>query len=259
MIKNAIFLITKKSSRLIVELTAAALLMLIHSNAIAGASDGNEVFDQYIKDQKTPSFFEESLLMDCEKTPLINHDYITPKPAKKSNNLLRKSGSSLRAKGKYIQIQGKIVDEDCVPIPNAVIKIWQQDNAGNFENFYDLKSEWDVINENYDPNFSYSGTVMSNNLGLFSFLTIFPNKKEENKAPHINILAKHPEFGEISTMMFFNKNPHNKSDVEFNKIAKKDQHLITAYGRKLDKNGNFEGRVYSFLITMQGINRYKRY
>ena len=115
-----------------------------------------------------------SLSLKCHTTPSLEHNHLTFKPIKKSNNLIRKPGSALRAKGQYIVLSGQVLDKDCLPISNAVIQIWQTDTAGNYLEAYDLINDWDTMNPDYDKNFAYSGSTQTNNLGEYNFVTILP-------------------------------------------------------------------------------------
>lgn len=221
------------------------LVVLVHTRA-AHSADLDAKFDPEIR-------------LDCEATPTVDPSHMLMGRAKKSNNLIRKAGSARRANGQYIRIFGQVVDEDCTPVPNAIIMIWQADSAGKYEQEYTLKSQWDVRDKSYDKYFAYSGVAQTNNTGEFSFVTILPGIKTEGQAPHINMSIYHEGFEEINTMMFFNKHPRNRIDEKLTKIPQEKRELLIAKGRKLDPTGGVEGRIYTFNITMNGINKYKGY
>jgi len=203
--------------------------------------------------------FNSQLSLDCMATPQITPSSINLDKIHLSNNLIRKQGAARRARGHYIQVIGKIVDEDCVPISNAAVQIWQTDSAGKYERQYKLASQWDQMDPDFDPNFNYSGTAQTNNLGHFAFLTILPISNEENTAPHINMTIKHPDFEPLTTIMYFNKHPRNEFDRKLKEISDDERELVTAKGTPLDPQNISEGRLYRHLITLEGINKYRRY
>lgn len=202
---------------------------------------------------------EEELLMDCKTTPSIYPDNIPKQKIGKSNNLMRKAGSARRANGQYIEIIGKVVDEDCVPIPDVEVQIWQADSAGKYLDDYAKKTEWDVVPESYDRNFAYSGAAQTNNLGEFSFITILPASNDPEIAPHINFFVRHPDFREVATMMFFDKHPKNDTDKNLIKLKGDAHDAVIATSQKLDPTGKTEGRQYMFIMTLEGISKYKRF
>lgn len=203
--------------------------------------------------------YDRQIIMDCEATPKIEPDYIPLKDIKRSNNLVRKPGSPARAKGTYITINGRVTDENCNPIQGAFIRIWQTDSDGNYEDVYTKKSEWDVVNKDYDKNFAYSGMAQTDNLGIFNFVTILPVSNDDDKAPHINFKVKHNDFEELYTMMFFNHHPKNEKDSNYNDLHYKERDLVTAKGHKLDPTDKLDGRVYEYNITLKGLSKYKTY
>lgn len=200
-------------------------------------------------------------LMPCQVTPTIEPSIVSKKPIHKNGNLLRKEGAVKRAMGQYMQLKGKVVDEQCTPIANAVIEIWQADNAGNYEDEYDLTSPWDVKDPNYDKNFAYSGTVQSNNVGEFSLLTILPgiNENRKEEAPHLNIRVVHPDFSELQTRIYFDKHPKNIEDASLAKLSDSQRKNVTAIGKAIDPTHKLEGRIFYHRLVMQGIDPHREY
>jgi protocatechuate 3,4-dioxygenase beta subunit len=228
------------------------------SDSDKGAKNSTDGSDKDKNNGKKQAKNDDGFPMDCVVTPSLYPDNIPIKKIKKGNNLMRKPGAARRANGQYVEIIGKVVDEDCVPISDAEVQIWQADASGKYEDDYTLKSEWDVLDKGYDKNFGYSGAAQTNNLGEFSFLTILPNMKND-LAPHINFYVRHPDFRQAATMMFFDKHPKNDSDKNLKTLKSDERQLLIANGRKLDPKDQFEGRVYGFMITLGGMNKYRRY
>ena len=207
-------------------------------------------------------------LMPCPVTPGLKPSFIPDSPILKSGNLLRKPGLARRALGQYVEVTGRVLDERCVPIENAVIEIWQADHTGKNENDYVVSGVWDVKDPDYDKYFAYSGTAQTNNVGEFSFLTIFPGTSQEQKtqAPHINVRVIHPKFEPVTTRLYFAKHPRNDADEELlslsaNKKTGQDdlRNRVIMDGKSLDPTYKYEGRRYQQTITLQGIDPYRGY
>lgn len=264
------------------KLIIATLLIFTPLTALCGGGDGSEVFGNidngYDGDKKNTDgdngdkkgsitdkssleskFDLDGSLLRCDGTPDIIPSHLNIKPIKMSNNLQRKEGSARHARGNYIRIRGKVVDEDCLPISNAIIKIWQADDAGKYLEQYDTKSEWQPKDPDYDPNFGYSGTAQTNNLGEFNFLTILPGYTDKDHAPHINVSISNEDFQDIGTRIYFNQHPRNINDPELKALAPDVRKLVIARGKILDQNNQYEGRVYDIVITLRGLNKYRRF
>lgn len=188
---------------------------------------------------------------DCPLTPAVWEIKSVPE-IPKTNNLRRKTGSSEFAKGDFIVISGRIIDENCVPISEATVEIWQNNALGI-----------DQLNQTDDPhidsNFLAAGTAITDNLGYYKFLTIFPGKGKENRVPHINFRVKHRDFLPLETEMFFENQLGNETDKPLNTdVSLSERNLLIA---KAEKNGiDLEkGIKYVFDITLEGINKYKKY
>lgn len=194
----------------------------------------------------------------CKVTPTIGPTHQNMKPIKKSNNLMRKAGSPSKASGNYIQITGIIIDENCLPIPGAVIEIWQADTNGNYEWEYDQLHHFDLPLEGRDKNFLFSGMAQADNRGQFYLMTIFPGSKDDY-APHINVIVKRHGYETLHTRMYFSQHPRNDSDPILSGASDSARRSMVAKGQALDPSGKTEGRLYYFPVTMRGIGAYKRF
>lgn len=82
--------------------------------------------------------------------------------------------------GQRILIIGTVFDGDGVPVPDAMLEIWQAD-ANGYHNH--------PADPNYakaDPNFSGLGRCDTVNNGRFEFQTVKPGRVE-GQAPHVNV------------------------------------------------------------------------
>ena len=199
------------------------------------------------------------LKLSCDTTPAIRLSHVPLTPIKKSNNLIRKPGSAVRAEGQYIIISGQVVDRDCLPVSDAVINIWQTDTNGKYIEAYRTTGDWDVRDNDYDKNFAYSGSTQTNNLGEYNFITILPTPAVDELAPHINIHVKHPDFADLKTRIYFNRHPLNKADRDLKELDEEQKKLVIAKGKAIDPMEASKGRIYNYDITLEGINKFRRY
>lgn len=226
--------------------------------------ENSSAVDSPAKEQKAgppyPFIYEntDKDQLSCRTTTFVEPEYNNLKPTKKGNNLMRKPGSSVRASGNYIQINGIIVDENCLPIQDAVVEIWQTDTLGRYEWEYDTTSYWELPVSGKDNNFLFSGSAQTDNMGQFNILTIFPGSKEKN-APYINITIKRIGYDELHTRMYFADHPLNDTDPTLLLMNSTEKKSVIATGRNIDPKGKYEGRVFYFPITMAGISAYKRF
>lgn len=175
-----------------------------------------------------------------------------PNTFHKSNNLTRIAGSFKKAKGEPLFIKGKVTDAFGVPISNAKIKIWQANSAGKYQDL--LKKHDSYI----DPSFIMSGEANTDNLGNYEFITIFPGFYDD-RAPHINLIISHDDFGVIETEFYFKNHPLNKKDPIYFHYSRQDREMLTADVRYLDKDNFDAGKIAVFNIVMDGIHAYKKY
>ena len=178
--------------------------------------------------------------LHCKITPEIYQYSDIPEYFNSYNTLQRKIGLPFVADGRVITIKGILTDENCVPIQGAIISMWNFNAYGKYQ--YDDFNDQDP---GIDKNFAGTGTMITNNLGEFDFITIFPGEYT-NKPPFINFQVKHDDFISFDTRLFFS-NKHPDLKIFDPKIA---QRLVAK------KTSNDE---YEFNMTLVGTNNYLRY
>lgn len=193
------------------------------------------------------SNFDAEFNTQCPITPAIWEDLPFEGKIIKNNNLRRKSGLPDFADGEFININGKILDSNCVPVAEAVVEIWQADTMGNM-----LSDDSTLI---ADKNFAYSGTAITDNLGRYNFFTIFPGSIDK-QAPHINFRVRHPDFLPLETYMYFPNNNLNDFDSTLKNIVDKNKKKLLISSYTETDNGTV---TYNFNLTLEGVNKYKRY
>jgi protocatechuate 3,4-dioxygenase beta subunit len=213
-------------------------IFLIIANS-TGAIGKSFVADTFNPLKQTPSI-------------LIPDNLSKPSKFNKNNNLTRPTGSFKIAVGEPLYIKGKVTDVFGVPIEGAIIKIWHTNSAGYYQ---------DLINKNsdfYDPSFLGSGQYISNNLGNYEFLTIFPGFYDD-RAPHINMIISHKKFGIIETELYFEKHPKNLTDSIYLSYPEKEREMLTGNTNYVDIYDLRKGKVVVFNIVMDGIHQYKKF
>ena len=87
--------------------------------------------------------------------------------------------------GERVTIEGRVVDGDGVPIPDAVIEIWQANSFGKYAHPEDLQDK------PVEAGFSGYGRVPTDEAGRFSFTTIkpgaVPGPDGKMQAPHLAV------------------------------------------------------------------------
>jgi protocatechuate 3,4-dioxygenase beta subunit len=190
-----------------------------------------------------------NIINQCEITPQI-WLLKTPPPIQTTNNLRRAVGSPNFAKGQFIILEGMITDEQCVPISDATVEIWQANSKGWLDYTH-------VKSNKSDPNFMGTGSMITNNMGHYNFLTVMPGSISQSRAPHINVRVRHRDFQAFESVIYFENSHLNKSDSILNREVKpcKRNSLIA---KEQDYSMN-DGIVYRLNITLDGSNRYKKY
>jgi protocatechuate 3,4-dioxygenase alpha subunit len=144
------------------------------------------------------------------------------------------------ASGQKIQIVGVIRDGDGVPIPDAMLEIWQADSQGRYAHPRDPRA----------PNASFKGFGRSacNKNGEFGFDTIKPGEVPgpdgKPQAPHVVVcIFSRGMLRQIYTRMYF-PDESNDGDPILALVPADRRHTLIA---KKEKDG-----VYRFDIRVQG-------
>jgi protocatechuate 3,4-dioxygenase alpha subunit len=95
------------------------------------------------------------------------------------NDLTRSNPS-----GEQIAIEGRVIDGDGMPVPDAIIELWQANAAGRYNHPDDHQDDKPL-----DPNFRGFGRVATDGAGYFRIVTIkpgpVPGRGNALQAPHI--------------------------------------------------------------------------
>ena len=119
--------------------------------------------------------------------------------------------------GERITIQGRVIDGDGVPVPDAILEIWQANAHGKYDHPEDTQDK------PLEPGFKGYGRVPTTAAGVFRFATIKPgpvpgpNGKEQ--APHlvVSVFMRGLE-RRLVTRIYFPDEPRNASDFILNLV-----------------------------------------
>ena len=127
-------------------------------------------------------------LNHCKVTRNIFSDY-EPKLFESTNNLLRKTGKLSKFYGEKILIKGKVLDQNCVPVADAKVYLWQMGSDGKYP-YEPLKTRVDKtrFTDKSDSSFTGSGTATTNNKGEYYFISMLPYKSSHHlRSAHVRV------------------------------------------------------------------------
>jgi len=109
-----------------------------------------------------------------------------------------------------IVIAGNVLNQDCDPVPNAIIDVWQTDSNGNY----------------YFEDFTLRGKITADNEGKYKIETIFPGKYSESgvtRPAHIHLKISAPCLSSHTTQLYFEGDEHHDFFVKPSLILKLDE------------------------------------
>src|ERR1700733_4971794 len=116
------------------------------------------------------SALANSLLGACTLTPAQTEGpfYPVKDQPDEDNDLTIVRGNSKVASGQIIYVMGQVTDQNCAPVPNALVEIWQACVTGKYNHPNDTNPQ------PLDPNFQYWGKSVTDANGVYKFKTIIP-------------------------------------------------------------------------------------
>ena len=147
--------------------------------------------------------------------------------------------------GARIVIEGCVLDGDGLPVPDALIELWQANAAGCYDHVVDEQADKKI-----DPNFHGYGRVATDAQGQFLIKTIkpgpVPGRGNALQAPHINVaFFARGLLRQLQTRIYFSDEPANASDPLLSSIED-DSVRRTLIARRGDSG------VYRFDFILQG-------
>ena len=119
--------------------------------------------------------------------------------------------------GERFAIQGRVLDGDGIPVPDAVLEIWQANSHGKYAHPEDTQDK------PVESGFSGFGRVPTDNDGAFRFATIkpgpVPGPNGKDQAPHLMIsIFMRGLLKRLTTRMYFPNDSRNASDPILNLV-----------------------------------------
>jgi protocatechuate 3,4-dioxygenase, beta subunit len=151
-------------------------------------------------------------------------------------DLTRNAGTGGEAIGQRIIVTGRVLDEQGTPLPNTLLEIWQANAAGRYLH---KRDQWPGP---LDPNFLGMGRCLTNDEGVYRFLTIrpgaYPWKNHFNawRPAHIHFSLFGPSIrSRLVTQMYFPDDSLHALDPIFNGVPTEQARarLIAAYDHSI--------------------------
>lgn len=137
------------------------------------------------------------------------------------HDLTQMPGHRLRAEGQIIYVRGRVVDQDCRPVANANVELWQACASGKYNNPKDPNPA------PLDPNFKYWAENFTDANGEYWFKTIvpgaYPASDSWTRPPHLHFKISCLGYHELVTQMYFKGNHLNAGDRILQQLPERDR------------------------------------
>jgi protocatechuate 3,4-dioxygenase alpha subunit len=119
--------------------------------------------------------------------------------------------------GERVTIQGRILDGDGLPVPDAIVEIWQANAHGKYNHPEDTQDK------PLEPGFNGYGRAPTNAEGMFRFTTIkpgpVPDPNGKEQAPHLVIsVFMRGVLLRLVSRMYFPDDTRNSDDQILNLV-----------------------------------------
>jgi protocatechuate 3,4-dioxygenase beta subunit len=138
-------------------------------------------------------------------------------PQDSDNDLLRNGDQSYN-EGRSVWLEGTVTDLAGLPVANAVVEIWQCDNAGHYHHPGDGGKA--------DPRFQGFGRATVDDNGRYRFRTIRP-VSYGTRAPHIHVKVKRGVRELLTTQVYVAGDPDNAHDALWRNLIPVDRDALT--------------------------------
>ncbi len=148
--------------------------------------------------------------------------------------------------GERIRIEGHVLDGDRLPVPDALVEIWQANAQGRYHHPRDQEPA------PLDPSFVGFGRSGTEDEGLYWFETIKPGPvpfdAERKQAPHICVTVfSRGLLNHLVTRLYFADEPSNASDPVL--LCVPENRRATLLAARQQEGASV---VYRFDIVLQG-------
>ena len=149
--------------------------------------------------------------------------------------------------GERVTIQGRVLDGDGLPVPDAIIEIWQANSQGKYAHPEDTQSK------PMEQGFSGYGRVPTDRDGAFHFSTIkpgpVPGPDNNDQAPHLLVsIFMRGLLTRLVTRIYFPNDPRNAGDYILNLVEPERRSTLIA------KPLSGRPGVLDWNVALQGAN-----
>jgi protocatechuate 3,4-dioxygenase beta subunit len=166
----------------------------------------------------------------------------------KDTDLTYVQGRSEQALGDVILVSGQVLDQNCNPVKDALVEIWQACQTGKYNHPSDPNTA------KLDPNFQYWGRAITIDSGHYKFKTILPGAYPAGnnwiRPPHIHFKVQKLGYIELITQLYFQGEVLNDQDLILNRISPSERKQVVV--PLLDVVGE-QHPVANFNITLEKI------
>jgi len=155
------------------------------------------------------------------------------------------------AKGQFVYLKGRVVDQNCSPIKNANVEIWQACASGKYNSIKDPNPA------PLDPNFKYWAETFTNEKGEYHFKTIIPGAYPADtnwtRPPHIHFKVTCLGYRELVTQMYFKGEELNDRDLILLDLSAAERANVIVDFRSGEPGYPKEALVGNFEITLRSV------
>ncbi len=189
----------------------------------------------------------------CEGTPpqTAGPFYPTVQGADEDMDLTRVAGSDGRAEGELLYVRGTVLDEQCRPVADALVEIWQANRHGRYHH------ERDDSPAPLDPRFQGWGEVLTGADGRYGFKTVIPGAYGAGagmRTPHIHFRIARRGYHELITQMYFDGQDLNPQDGLWAGLSEDDRARVTIALEPGPDDGDPGGRLARFDIVLRPVS-----
>jgi protocatechuate 3,4-dioxygenase beta subunit len=109
--------------------------------------------------------------------------------------------------GTRLTVSGRVLNQDCEPIDDALVDVWQADSTGDYDNDGDKDPPAEV--------FVLRGRQRSRATGDYSFRTVVPGhylNGAQYRPAHIHVTVSAIGYLPVTTQLYFEGDPYNGID-----------------------------------------------
>lgn len=149
--------------------------------------------------------------------------------------------------GERVTIRGRVLDGDGIPVPDAMIEIWQANAHGKYAHPEDTQSKL------LEPGFTGYGRIPTDGDGVFRFVTVkpgpVPGPDGKEQAPHILVsVFMRGLLTRLITRMYFPDDPRNAADYVLNLVEPQRRPTLIA------KSVSGHSGELEWKVVLQGTN-----